>query len=412
MKALAAACTFFVLSAIQGAYADEDKSLFDKKTGSLKNAMLESLLVDSSAGSVSAAGLAGVDTEVLSVIENVRDFSLLLNALDKNSQAIGIAITPARTTRPFPPIDLQKYAQKDAFFTRLLGSMTLSYAQGKTDINGTNFTRTAYAIATSAYFDPNDDPAVAVANATQCSERVFALLNDKPTITDEEVKRRVAEREKLEAQALAGDQDAKDKMKVNDVKGTRVAADEEKVALDAFNTCVTEVLDNHSKKWNRSRYSISYAAGSVKPTDGGGSSVKLGKTLALSVLYGFDGIDTLKDSAAFTLTARRSIDEPVLETLGTGDVKSKNTSLYAARLAGGSSVFRGIAEVSNSSSSGEEITFLQRTFRRALGIDYRIAKGVWLNLRYGKQRKVDGDGDEDASLLTLNWSPSALLQGR
>ncbi len=450
MKPTVAACavllTFqpsFVQSA-ESENASKGGTLIEKIEGFPKDASLASLLVDSSAGSVSAAGLAGVDTEVLSVIENVRDFSLLLNVLDKNSQAVGVAITPARTTSPFPRITLDEYANsKYAFFNRLLASVTLSYAQGKAEINSTNFTRTAYAIATSAYFDPDDDPVVAIAKAKKCGRAALAEIDDRvglPTandadravleakaqlgdieaakmlaIMDDEAAKAAAARKALEEKAKQGDKEAAKELKdseIADAKAARVNAEAEKAALDAFNTCATAILEEHGKKWNRSRFSISYAAGSVKPTDGGGSSVKLGKTAALNVLYGFDGVPTLKDSAALTLTARRSIDEPVLDTLGTADVKFKSTTLYAARLAGGSSIFRGIAEVSNSNESSQDVTFLQRTFRRALGIDYRVAKGVWLNLRYGKQRKVDGDGDEDASLLTLNWSPSALLQGR
>ena len=48
--------------------------------------------------------------------------------------------------------------------------------------------------------------------------------------------------------------------------------------------------------------------------------------------------------------------------------------------------------------------------RRALGIDYRVADGLWRGLRTGKQRKVDNSGEEVGSFMTLSYSPSATLR--
>jgi hypothetical protein len=387
--------------------ADGDKggTLLKTVKGNIDAKTIEELLIDSAAGTVSAASLAGVDADALSVIENVRDFSLIFNAFDKNSKGVGLAITPARTTMPFPAINLSEYAQPGAHFQRLLGALTISYAQGKTDLSGTSYTRTAYAIGTSAYWNPDDDPIVAVAKAKKCSQAAFDKISDKPTITAAEAAKLVA----LKVKADVGDAAAKEELDKMDRRDGRVDAEQEKAALEAYNVCAKEVLDQHGKKWNRTRYSVSYAAGSVKPTDGGSASVSLGKTLAFSLLYGFDGINALKDRAAISVTGRRSQDEPVLDTLGSAAVKSKSSNLLAVRLSGGSSVFRGLVEASNAKSTDADVTSTQRTFKRALGIDYRVAKGVWLNLRYGKQRKVDGTGDETGSLLVLNWSPSALL---
>jgi len=74
--------------------------LLKKVKGKIDAKTIEELLVDSAAGTVSAASLAGVDADALGVIENVRDFSLIFNAFDKNSKGFGLAITPARTTMP------------------------------------------------------------------------------------------------------------------------------------------------------------------------------------------------------------------------------------------------------------------------------------------------------------------------
>ncbi|HJV95663.1 MAG TPA: hypothetical protein VJ608_06480, partial [Albitalea sp.] len=345
-----------------------------------------------------------VDPDLMNNIENVRDFSMILSAFDKNAQGAGLAITPARTTMPFPAINLRDYAQPGAHLLRLLGSLTLSYAQGKTDVSGTSYTRTAYAISTSAYWRADDDPVVAVAKATKCTEAAFDKISDRPTITAADAQRLVD----LTVKARAGDKAAQDELAKWDRRDGRIDAEQEKAALDAYNACAQEVLDEQGKKWNRSRYAVSFAGGSVKPTDGGNSH-NLGRVLAFSVLYGFDGIRALEDRAAVSLTVRRAQGEPVLATLGTASISSRNSSVAALRLSGGSSVFRGLIEASNAKSTAGDATFTERTFKRALGIDYRVAKGVWLNLRYGKQRKVDGTGDETGSLLLLNWSPSALL---
>lgn len=391
--------------AVEAADGDKGGALVEKVKGKIEAKTIEDLLVDSAAGTVSAASLAGVDADALSVIENVRDFSLIFNAFDKNSKGVGLAITPARTTMPVPAINLRDYAQPSAHFQRLMGALTISYAQGKTDLSGTSYTRTAYAIGTSAYWDPDDDPIVAVAKAKKCSQAAFDKIGDKPTITAAEAQKLV----ELTVKANGGDTAAKEELAKLARRDGRIDAEQEKAAAEAFNTCAQEVLDQHGKKWNRTRYSVSYATGSVKPTDGGSASVSLGKTLAFSLLYGFDGIDALKDRAAISVTGRRSQDEPVLDTLGSASVKSKSSNLLAVRFSGGSSVFRGLIEASNAKTTDAEVTSTQRTFKRALGVDYRIAKGVWLNLRYGKQRKVDGVGDETGSLLVLNWSPGALL---
>ena len=65
-------------------------------------------------------------------------------------------------------------------------------------------------------------------------------------------------------------------------------------------------------------------------------------------------------------------------------------------------------EASNAKS--DQITASQRVFKSAFGIDYRVSDGVWLNFRLGKQRKIDGTGDEIGSFFGLSVSPSALLK--
>jgi hypothetical protein len=433
-------------------------TLFERVKGKIdKDQGIEGLLIDNAKGSVSAASLAGIDADIVGVVENVRDFALLVSAFDRDAEGFGLSITPARTKFPIPKISLQEYGASDAHVTRLIGSTTLSYAQGKQSLSGRDFTRRALSVATSAYWRAADDPVVVVANAKECATAAFDQIPDRPavsaavanaavtlTILEDKAAKEIAAGKKdgpasteiagIERRAAAGDEGAKKELEAirharlirlesegNAAARTELLAlrerqareagrvDEaiEKEALKAFNVCVDAVLAKHAEKWNRSRYSVSFATGSIKPTDGVGVSETLGKTLAMSVLYGFDGVKALEERVALALTVRRTRKDPLLDTLGSSSVSFKSSTLVAARISGGSSVFRGLAEASNAKSSDPSAS--ERTFSRAVGVDYRVMDGLWLNLRYGKQRKIDGSGDETGSLLTLNYSPSALL---
>ena len=61
--------------------------------------------------------------------------------------------------------------------------------------------------------------------------------------------------------------------------------------------------------------------------------------------------------------------------------------------------------------SGSGTTASQRAFTRALGLDLRVQEDLWLGLRFGRQRKIDGSGTEIGSLLSLSYSPTGLLKG-
>lgn len=425
-------------------------TLIEKVSGIIDNRDIEGLLTQSSAGSVSAASLAGVDPDTLSVIENVRDFSVLVKAFDSDAKGFGVAIAPARTKMPFPRITLQEYSAPRAYFTRLLGNLTLSYAQGKGKQSGTDYTRRAVSLATSAFWAAEDDPVVAVAQARECSAAALAKLPDVAPLPQADLAR-TDELQEIEAAAARGDakaQAAIDAIIATARKGDRQALGElatleeatlrrlarggdaqanrqlrelllsqaqagrfddaaAGAALKAFNSCAERVLKKLDARWNRTRYSLSLGTGAIKPSAGDGGSTSLGQTAAASVLYGFDGVRALQDRAALTLTGRFARNEPVLTSLASGNVRQVDTTLLAVRLSGGSSVFRGLVEASNAEST--DITTTQRTFKRALGVDYRVIEGLWLNLRYGKQKRLDGGGDETASFLVLNYSPGASL---
>lgn len=365
-------------------------TLISRASGADIGQTIEGLLVDYSAASVSAAELAKLGTTPVTVVENVRDISVALQGDTPLSKKVfGLAITPARTPLAFPRISLAEYAGRaddsrrdwKTLPMRLLGSTTFGYAQGESEHGGVAFRRKAVSLETSAFFRASDDPVVAVADsgAVKCALDAIGEAPPKPT---------GAERPILKP----------------------VKPEERKKAADAYNDCAAPVLAALDERWNRSRFSLSWATGWINRADGSGEQVRLGHTIGLGLIYGFDHVDMamLKNRAAITLVLRRGSGEPVLDTLTSGPLDRADSTLAALRFSGGSASFRGLAEVSNARSTS--ITTNQARMRRALGIDYRVADGMWLGLRTGKQRKLDNSGEEVGSFLTLSYSPSATLR--
>ncbi|MDB5972473.1 MAG: hypothetical protein JWQ90_4923 [Hydrocarboniphaga sp.] len=331
---------------------------------------------DDAAGSVTAASLLGISGDVVANVENIRDIVVAFKGASEGggNGTLALAVAPARTA--WSPFDLPDYRNHD--YVRLLSSTTLSYAQGQAKIGDIDYERQAAAIEMSYIFNRSDDPVIAFDDALH--DQAVTERKDKCTVQAELFK---------QANQVGGQED-------------------DKPIFDAVKAC--DQIVQASLRWNRSNASFSYGQGWIKPHDGGDQS-SLGKTLAVSLTYGFEHLDggrlDLKNRAALAVTYRRSLSEPVLQTLGTASVERKDTSLLVARLTFGSDTIRALAEFSDAGS--RDITASQRTFKQALGVDLRLIKGAWVNLRFGRLSDVGGDGKETASLLSLSYSPSALL---
>jgi hypothetical protein len=345
---------------------------------------VEKLLVDYGKASVSAAALASVGGDDLTVVENLRDVAVALKGDTPLSRKVfALSVTPSRTDWAFPRVSLADYATSRA--SRLIASTTLGYAQGESTHDNVDFRRRAWSIETSLFFDPKDDPVVAVANAG-CAKAANDVL-EAPSATPPS-------------------QTPKGASALRNVSAEK--ADKLKAALKAYDDCADAELAKANKRWNRSRGSVSLATGWIHRADGTGSSERLGTTLAGGVVYGFDHVPMLRDNAAWTLLLRRTSGEPVLKSLVSGPLQTKNGTLWATRLSGGSSTFRGLVEFG--SKRERAATSSDLAFTRAIGIDLRVVDGLWLNLRSGKQRRVDGNGEQVGSLVTLSYSPSATLK--
>jgi hypothetical protein len=390
-----------LVGASAAAAQESSGTLVDKSTGIPSFKTVEELFVNMAQGHVSAAALAGVDGDAMSVPQDLKDFTLLLKGLDKDFQTYGFSITPARTRSPFPKIDLSDYAKDEGSLgTRMLGALTLSYAQGKSEEGGKAWQRRAFSIETSAYWNAAEDPVAAMANG--CGRAALDTDADREDRPSSGLVQAVGAASPASAASTPTKLREALKAKPDDPALNKQAA-------AAFNACIGPKLKSLSEQWNRTRYSLSYGTGWIRPDDRSLGQTSLGHTVAASLVYGFHHVPStfLRERAALTVVLRRSVNEPVLDTLGTAAVKRSDSTLSAVRLTIGSGSFRALAEYSNAGKKSD-LTTTQRTFIHAFGVDYAISNlapgDLWLNLRYGRQRKLDGSGEESASLLTLNYS--------
>ncbi len=354
------------VTALSAAAAEDATAVASKEKN---DAPIAKVVVDSAPGNVSAMGLLGIADDQTTIVQNPRNLTIGLKALD-GKNAFGLAITPARTS--LLPMSIARYHASPA--ARLWAATTFSYAQGQTEDKGAKFNRRAFAVETSYFFSPEKDDPLMMYWA-YLEKAAAAPIDDKnpcvliPAQLPDSVKG-----DELNAQIAKRAQDCRDK-----------------VAKDA--------------RWNVSRAWASVATGSYQPA-GGGDSKSLGRTLVLGVTWGI-GDAGAPTAAALTAAVKHSAGAPVADTMGDQSPVRKSSNLATARAAVGSPNMRFLLEASNAGSQSQSA--LDRTFKRALGVDLKVGDGLWLNLRAGKQRRLDDKGDETASSMSLNFSPKALL---
>jgi len=393
----------------EAAKDDDPKPLTDKKYE------WKDFLTDTSSGAVTASGMLGISGENVTSIENVRSLVVALPSLGSSDsdQTIGLSITPARTG--ITPMNLQSYA--DSFAMRLLGSLTLSYARGPTEIEGVEYDREAYAIDTNAFFDDDDDVIIAYAKAFKTDASCRQILQaekpaDPPTAgvpspAVPEAPATLAGPAASATPAAAPATSGETAETPGSVVPKEAPADHAVAVKKRAAACKEKITKSVTSRWNRSQLSLSYGDARIRIKDNTKSRESLGRTFAVSVVYGFGNSKEKSGSFAVTANYRRTEKEPVLNTLAAAQTVFKDSSLLVAQLKFGNDTSRVFAEFSDARS--HDITASQRAFKRALGIDVRAFEGTWLNLRIGKQRRVDGTDDETGSLLSITYSPKALL---
>ena len=161
-------------------------------------------------------------------------------------------------------------------------------------------------------------------------------------------------------------------------------------------------------RWNASRAWASFGSGSIRSTAASGPRHKLGRTFVIGLTHGIGKPADGANAGAVTIGYKHVANDPVAATYGDADPTRRTTSLVTLRGAWGTNRLRALLEASN--VRDELPTASERVFKRALGLDVRLAEGMWLNVRAGRQRRIDNTGDETGASFGLSYSPAALLK--
>lgn len=387
MRQFIAIAVLAISASVHAASPTDTITLVDKKSG---DETLSDVQVDTAPGSVSASSMLSLSGDTVKDVQNPRDLALLLQAFDA-SNSFGVSVTPARM--PLIPIALADYLNHT--WVRLAASTTIGYAQTTASVGDNDFHERAWSIESSAYIG-SDDTLVAWSDALgrdqPCGEFVSA---QKPDKTPAEV-----------AAANAAAQPAGVPASQAVLKPTKEAPDSPvKKDIHARHAECTAYLAEQAR-WNTSRVWASFASGTYQGAASGSPSHGLGRTIVVGASYGI-GKNSDPGQWQATVGMRRNLREPILATYGDASPQFRNSTLATLRLAYGRTNLRALIEASNSHDDAP--TASGRTFKRALGLDLRIAKGTWINFRVGRQRKLDNSGDETGSSVLLNISPTSLL---
>lgn len=335
---------------------------------------INSYLVDISGGAVSAAGIVSLDSAV-TPIESSQDLIVALQPItsaDRKS-AFGLAITPAKTT--LFPMAGSTYVSSPA--ARLIGNLTLSYAQNKAGYAGQEYKKSAFSLDTVYFFDLEHDPVYAASTAFKgCADASGKAEEDKlGDLVKQKRDGKLTEPQFKEEEAKAAEKRATD-----------------------LTACIDAKLA--ATPWNSGRLSASYGQGRIR-ADAGGASMSLGQHFNLNVQYpaGRKGLIqvTLRH-------ARHALDT---DTLGQARLEFKSSRLAAARYTFGgddNSDLRLMAEASTAKTSSASA--FKDAFMYAVGVDKKLAKGMWLEFRLGRNRANDNGREQTAGLLSLNVAPT------
>jgi hypothetical protein len=350
---------------------------------------LKDYLVDIGAGPVSAADLIGVSATAVTEVQSLKDFNVLLSPGVGGGQktGMGLQITPART--PWSPMTARQYVDSDAY--RLLGSLSLSYAQNSAIYGGATYRQQGAALHLGYYLHKADDPLVAAHEAfANCDElRTIGFLITH-FVQDQKAKARLANPAITQAE-------------LDKIDNSYNASPEFAKRLTEADAAVKEcVADKARDKWNSAMVALTVGTAWIRP-DSGGTQLPLARSLSLAAVL------PDRDVGAFNLVARFNRHEVDVDSLATTPTYGSHT-LVAARY-----TYRGpkdsdlykLVEVSNARDS--DATVASTAFKLALGVDKRVSDGVWLEFRVGRARSNNGSGDQTKALMTFKWSPTPTL---
>ncbi len=393
--------------------SDASTSLWERHTGSGSWSEYET---DTAPAFVSAAGLLGMNAGSVTNVNSLKQLAMALENGSSGGQGTGIAVSwiPARTG--LLGATPANYFASNNLGVHLLQSLSLNYAQNTATIANTSYRQHAVAVQSSGYIFDMEDPTLRL---------VAALKEDVGPCVRKTI--------------LAGPADNKDAPHIAALPAhdgvNKTPDDQAKAEPAAWSACksaAAKVLP-----WNASTYSFGYTEGSATPDSGSGPKLSLGKQFYANVQIGFGGAvahhqsrhgaalltsdatpsaddsGTAADSTPplgylLTVAYQRNVDAPVLTTVGTASLQTQTTNQWYGSLSGGTAKTRIVGQVSNIHTTSSP-TAASRAFKEAIGVDLQVAKQIWLNFRYGRQLTADGTSTQNASLLSVSYSPTSLL---
>ena len=343
---------------------------------------------DLSPGAVSAGEMLGLSGSAVSSIQAPKDFVAALNALssDSGKAGFGLSFTPGRTR--FAPVSIADYRNKTS--SRVWAGTSISYAQNTNTQGGVDYRQEAYALHVAYYLNPEDDPAVA-------GNIAFGKCDQLQSIADARANRLIEIRKELRNAGVSNeDLNEQAKQRLEKEK-TFISA-----ALPAYKACVDGAIDTVKKKWNAGQVAITLGEGTIHNPATGSQRLSLGRSGVFAIALG-PNPDSLVN-----VTLRRTSKALELSSIATTPTY-KTSNLVGARWtyrALDTKDLYALAEVSNATASS---TTASNVFKYALGVDKRLAEGIWLELRLGRNHTQDGKTEQSTALMSLKFSPKSYL---
>lgn len=353
-------------------------------TGS-KDDPLSAYLADLSPGAVSAGEMLGLSSSAVTAIQAPKDFVAAVNALNSDTSAagMGFSFTPGRTR--IAPVSIADY-EKSAL-SRAWAGTTISVARNTNKQGGVDYRQEAYAVHVSAYISAADDPAVAGHNA-------FANCDALQKAGDDETKLALALRKQVTDEGLLIGDAINEEVKKRRAKLPKF----KERAIPLYNACMAEA---EKPRWNASQWAATLGTGRVHDPAPGAPKLSLGHIASVSLALGF-GADSL-----LNVTVRRARKAVDVASIATTPIY-KSDSLAGARFTYKSSYedLYAVAEISNAKIAN---TATSAIFKHALGIDYRLREGMWLEIRTGRNHTQDGKKEQTTTLMNVKLAPSSNL---
>jgi hypothetical protein len=345
-----------------------------------ENDDISKYLTDITGGAVSAASIVGMDKSGITQIQTAQDFVAAIQPFRSDDQkaGAGLAITPRRTR--LWPVSVQDYYESAP--QRIVSNLTLSYAQVDKDIENKTYRHYAYSIDTYYYLDREKDPTIlGMKRAKACGDRMAGENNKKVSDLNQEYLKLPQPLTPEQRMSLADRT-----QKLTEEQGT------------IYRKCRDELAEAQKPAWNSSRVSASFGGGRLRREDGA-SKLSLGKSLTVNAMLG------VGPDGAVNVSLRRTRDAVDVTTLASERPAHRTSKLAAIRYTyQGDASIRALVELSNSKSSTADA--YKDAFMYAAGLDKKLAKGVWLEFRFGRNRSIDSGKEQSTGLLKVNIQPS------